>query len=297
MTLRWTSMTDVDREREYSPSSCLADGDYQPYVVHYRQASDAAWSRVRERSEASTHAIAFGDFDTRTIDVAVPASDQPVPLLAFIHGGYWQELTAADSRFAADACLARGWGFAAIDYTLAPDASLDQIVEECRRAVRSLADRAESLGVDATRLVLAGSSAGAHLAAMAAINSGEDGPERAGTNTGVAGVVLVSGIFELEPLIGTSINEQLGLDRPSAQRNSPLGLDVAGIPTALVAYGSDETSEFKAQSDAFGRHLEAAGTAVSMLEIAGRNHFDVILDLAEPDTPLGDAVERLMCSL
>ncbi|MCP4850422.1 MAG: alpha/beta hydrolase, partial [Actinomycetia bacterium] len=185
MTLRWTSMTDVDREREYSPSSCLADGDYQPYVVHYRRASDAAWSRVLERSESSTHAIAFGDLGTRTIDVAVPTSDQPVPLLAFIHGGYWQELTAADSRFAADACLSRGWGFAAIDYTLAPDASLDQIVEECCQAVRSLADRAESLGVDATRLVLAGSSAGAHLAAMAAINSGEDGPERAGTNTGV----------------------------------------------------------------------------------------------------------------
>ena len=297
MTLRWASMTDIDREREYSPSSCLTDGDYQPYVAEYRRASDAAWSRVRERSDASTHLIAYGDSDTQTIDVAVPTSDHPVPLLAFIHGGYWQELAAADSRFAADACLARGWGFAAIDYTLAQDGSLDQIVDECRRAVRSLMDRAGLLGVDATRLVLAGSSAGAHLAAMAAINSGEDGPERVGTGMGVAGMVLVSGIFDLEPLIGTSINEQLGLDRQSARRNSPLGLDVAGIPTALVAYGSDETSEFKAQSDAFSRHLEAAGTAVSMLEIAGRNHFDVILDLAEPNTPLGDAVDQLMRSI
>ncbi len=297
MTPRWASMTDGDREREYSPNSCLPDGDYQPYLAEYRRARDAAWARVRERSEASTHVIAYGDTDTQTIDVAVPASDQPVPLLAFIRGGYWQELAAADSRFAADACLARGWGFAAIDYTLAPDAPPDQIVEECRRAVRSLTDRAGSLGVDATRLVLAGSSAGAHLATMAAINSRGDGPERTGTDTGVVAVVLVSGIFELEALIDTSINEQLGLDRLSARRNSPLRLDVAGIPTALVAYGSDETSEFKAQSDAFGRHLEAAGTAVSMLEIAERNHFDVILDLAEPDTPLGDAVDQLMRSL
>ena len=229
--------------------------------------------------------------------MAVPTTDRPVPLLVFIHGGYWQQLSAADSRFPADACLARGWGFAAIDYTLAPEASLDQIVDECRRAIRVLADRADSLGIDATRLVVAGHSAGAHLTAMAAIDPGGDDDHTRIPGTGIAGTVLVSGVFELEPLIGTSINEHIGLDREAARRNSPLGLDVVDTPTALVAYGADETSEFKAQSDAFARHLEAAGTTVTMLEVAGRNHFDVILELAEPATPLGDAVDRLVRSI
>ena len=64
MTPRWASMTDGDREREYSPNSCLPDGDYQPYLAEYRRARDAAWARVRERSEASTHVIAYGDTDT-----------------------------------------------------------------------------------------------------------------------------------------------------------------------------------------------------------------------------------------
>ena len=298
MTLNWPSMTDADRQREYSPSSRVPDGDIQPYLTEYRRASDAVWARIRERTDASTHVIAYGDADSQTIDVAVPTTDRPVPLLVFIHGGYWQQLSAADSRFPADACLARGWGFAAIDYTLAPEASLDQIVDECRRAIRVLADRADSLGIDATRLVVAGHSAGAHLAAMAAIDpGGDDGDHTQITGTGIAGLVLVSGVFELEPLIGTSINEHIGLDREAARRNSPLGLDVVDTPTALVAYGADETSEFKAQSDAFARHLEAAGTTVTMREVAGRNHFDVILELAEPGTPLGDAVDRLVRSI
>ncbi|MBT5905927.1 MAG: alpha/beta hydrolase, partial [Acidimicrobiaceae bacterium] len=160
--------------------------------------------------------------------------------------------------------------------------------DECRQAVRTLAARAEALSLDANRIVLAGHSAGAHLAAMVAADPG---------GTDVAGLALVSGIYELEPLIGTAVNNRLGLDPDTARRNSPLLIDVTGSPSTLVAHGSDETSEFKAQSDAFGRHLEAAGTSVSMLEVAGRNHFDVILDLAEPNTPLGDAVERLMRSL
>jgi arylformamidase len=208
----------------------------------------------------------------------------------FIHGGYWQELTSSDSLFPSQSCLERGWGFAAIDHTLAPEASLDQIVGECCLAVSTLVAQAEALGFDASRLILTGSSAGAHLAAMVATNRGD-------TRTDIAGLVLVSGIFELEPLIGTSVNDRLGLDQEVSRRNSPLKLEVAGFPSTLIAYGADETSEFKAQSDAFAEHLAEAGTTVSLLEIAGRNHFDVVLELTQPKTPLGDAVGQLVQSL
>ncbi len=288
MTLRWASMADVDRQREYSPSSCLPNGDYQTYILEYRRASEAAWARAGDHPTASTTTVRYGDDEAHVIDVMALGGDRPAPLLAFIHGGYWQELSRVESRFPTAACIAQGWSYAAIDHTLAPDAPLDRIVDECRRAVRTLAARAEALSLDANRIVLAGHSAGAHLAAMVAADPG---------GTDVAGLALVSGIYELEPLIGTAVNNRLGLDPDTARRNSPLLIDVTGSPSTLVAHGSDETSEFKAQSNAFGRHLEAAGTTVSMLEVAGRNHFDVILDLAEPDTPLGDAVERLMRSL
>lgn len=288
MTLRWASMADADRQQEYSPSSCLPDGDYQTQILEYRRASEAAWARANDHPTASTTTIRYGDDEAHAIDVMALSGDRPAPLLAFIHGGYWQELSRVESRFPTATCISRGWNYAAIDHTLAPAAPLDRIVDECRRAVRTLAVRAEALGLDPNRIVLAGHSAGAHLAAMVAADP--DG-------TDVAGLVLVSGIYELEPLIGTTVNNRLGLDPDTARRNSPLLMDAAGSPSTLVAHGSDETSEFKAQSAAFSHHLEAAGTTVTMLEVAERNHFDVILDLTEPDTPLGEAVNQLVRSL
>jgi arylformamidase len=207
--------------------------------------------------------------------------------VVFFHGGYWQELSKTDSRFAAWDCIQRGWAFAAVDYTLAPDALLPEIIDECRRATRTLHREAATLEFDPTRIFVAGSSAGAHLAAMACTDP--QGPADA-----IRGAVLVSGIFELEPLIGTSINDAVQLDRRTAARNSPLHADLTGFPPTLVVYGTDETSEFKAQSNTFAAKLRADGASASTLEIPERNHFDVIVDLAKPNTTLGDTVAGLI---
>ena len=177
-------MTDADRQREYSPSSCLPGGDYQTHIREYRRASETSWAWANDHPTASTTTIRYGDDDAHAIDVMTLIGDRPAPLLAFIHGGYWQELSRVESRFPAATCIPRGWNYAAIDHTLAPVAPLDRIVDECRQAVRTLALQAETLGLDPDRIVLAGHSAGAHLAAMVATDP--DGPD-------VAGLVLVSG--------------------------------------------------------------------------------------------------------
>ena len=285
--LRWRQMNDDEREREYSPSSCLADGDYRPFVEAYRQHSDRAWSRLDETS-CRTATVRYGDSPSQTVDVAVPLStDEAPPLVVFFHGGYWQELSKADSRFAAWDCLQRGWAFAAVDYTLAPLATVPEIVEECRRATHALHREAAPLGFDPTLIFVAGSSAGAHLAAMVAIDA--DGP-----TDRVRGAVLVSGVFDLEPLIGTSIDDALELDLATAAENSPLRFATVGFPSTVIAYGADETREFKAQSETFAGKLRDTGIPTSTLEVPGRNHFDVILDLAAPDTALGDATTQLI---
>lgn len=288
MTVQWRYLSLAERDREYSPSSCLADGDYRPFVQAYRDVGERAWSSLERDAAVSTSVVRYGDAPSQTIDVALPIpTGTGMPLVVYFHGGYWQELSKRDSRFAAAHCVARGWGFAAVDYTLAPHAGLDEIVAECRLAVRTLHAEAGSLGFDPDRIVVAGSSAGAHLAAMVALDPGSH-------KVRIDRAILVSGIYELEPLIGTSIDEALGLDLATARRNSPLLLNVDGFPPALVAYGENETSEFKAQSAAFADRLAAAGTPVDTLEVPNRNHFDVILDLATADTVLGDAVAALL---
>ncbi|HSH98954.1 MAG TPA: alpha/beta hydrolase [Reyranella sp.] len=258
MSLDWRRLSAAEREQEYSPSSCIG-GNYRPYIRTYAERSDAA------RRAHPPETLRYGPGDRQTIDLFLPDGVAEPPLLVFFHGGYWQELSKQESAFAAPGCLALGIAYAAVDYTLAPAAALSEIVAECRAAMASL--------VRFRRRVVAGSSAGAHLAAMAA--------------SGANGAVLISGIYDLEPLIGTSIDTALGLDASQARANSPLYRPLRDFPPSLVGWGDNETDQFKRQSRVFVQALRSAGGTADALECAGRNHFDVILDLADPDTELG----------
>ena len=109
------------------------------------------------------------------------------------------------------------------------------------------------------------------------------------------GIVPVSGVYDLAPLVGTSINDALGLDAPAAAALDLLSGARRFCP-AVVAWGAIETSEFKRQSRAFAARLAADGVPCTSLEVAGRNHFDVVLDLADQATPLFAAAGALFAS-
>jgi len=283
----------AQREREYSPSSCIG-GNYRPFIEAYRRCSDQA------RSECAALGARWARHPCSTpeagrapplpaLELCLPAAasaTRPAPLLLYVHGGYWQELSAADSLFAAAACARRGIAFAALEYTLAPAATIDDIVAEGVQGLRWLAAHAGALGVAAQRVVIAGSSAGAHLCAAMALAACGSG----GSLVRPRAAVLLSGVYWIEPLIGTSIDGALALSPEAARRASPGLAPLAGFPPALAAWGSNETAAFKAQSRHFAAALRQAGTACSELEVAGRNHFDVVFDLLDPDTPLGQGV-------
>jgi arylformamidase len=287
--LPWRGMSATERERAYSPSSCIG-GNYQPFIRAYVEQSRAARSQT-EALGAAWHELRYGSAPAQRLDLCVPPGPSPAggwPLLVFIHGGYWQELSAQHSLFAATGCVQAGLAFAAIDYTLAPQNTVAGIVQECRNAIQRIAAHGLSLGISADFITVTGSSAGAHLAAMVVL------PQwRRGLPWRLRAAVLVSGVYDLRPLVGTSINDALGLDEAAAAAVSPALLGQAdaaalrGFAPTLVVWGGVETEEFKRQSRSFAAQLRAAGGRCDTLEIGPRNHFDVILDLARPQSELG----------
>jgi arylformamidase len=276
----WRALSPRDLDREYSPSSKVGGG-IGPFIAAYRARSLDALASVRVRRD-----LRYGDGHDETLDLfpAATHDGRPAPLVVFLHGGYWQELSKLDSSFAAPDLVPSGIALAAVDYTLAPVASLETIVDQATRAVAWLHDHAAELGLDPERIVVTGHSAGAHLSAMAALRL------PAGT---ISGLVLIGGVFDLAPIARTPINDALGLDDAEARRLSVTPHVREHLPPAAVIWGIDETDEFRRQSrelvDAWG----AAGNEVAGVEVPSRHHFDLPLELGDRSSVLGQATIAL----
>jgi arylformamidase len=269
----------MDFETEYSPSSAIG-GNYQPFLQAYQDLSQAAFAQV-----PCVKDLRYGQQARALIDY-FPAPKQlnhrAAGLLVFIHGGYWQELSKNESAFVAPAWHAAGFAHAVLGYTLAPHAKLGEIVAQCRAAVRFLRDRSADLGHDADRIVVAGSSAGGYLAAACAADD----------SLNLAGIVPISGIFDVQPLVGTSINAALGMTVQEAAKLSALTQAATRVP-AVVAWAEIETQAFKQQSQAFATLLRSYGQHCKTLEIPQRNHFDVVHELGKAHSPLFLAAREL----
>jgi acetyl esterase/lipase len=185
-------------------------------------------------------------------------------------------------RFLARGPLAHGISVALVGYTLAPAARLDAIVAEIRAAVGWLGTHGGRLGVDPARLVISGWSAGGHLTAMAL------------AAPGVVGGLAISGLFDLEPIRRSYINDKLGLDEAEARRNSPL-LHLDAVPRPLiVAYGGGELPELRRQSEEYAQARARVGLPGRLARLDGHNHFTILEQLASPDGALTAAVRELL---
>ena len=284
LDLDWRKLSLSERDREYSPSSAIG-GNYTPFIQKYITESKLA------RSIVSSRKYQYGNKENQIIEIAHKfnkKTDRNLdPLLVFFHGGYWQELSVEESFFPAINSIKNHIGFAAVEYSLAPKATIDEIVDECKAAVNWLFFNAKKLGFDENKIILAGSSAGAHLAAMCSVHNQE-------SKNSILGSILVSGIYEIEPLIGTSIDGALYLKKDQAIRNSPMLKDLEKFPSAVVAWAENETEQFKKQSKVFANKLIDKAVPVRSLEIESKNHFDVILDLTDFDEPLGKELKLLL---
>lgn len=254
-------------EREYSPSS-MVGGDISHYLEAYAELSEKA-----RRDHPCREDIAYGAEPDEVLDF-FPAAHASTPLFVFIHGGYWQDLSQKDGSPMAPQVLKAGYAFAALNYTLAPYGTVELMVGQVARALGFLQKQAGELGFDPNRITVAGHSAGAHLAAIQATLAQPPFDPR-----GLEHLLLLSGIFDLDPIPLTSINDPLGLDAERAHALSPMFLAPTARPRATVAVAERDTKEFRRQSKDFSLHLGRHGLDASYILVPDRDHFDIILDV------------------
>ncbi len=269
-------------EREYNLRAAFPD---HPHWFA-RWAADSAAARQRLASSLN---LRYGSGPKQTIDL-FPAA-HPRGALLFIHGGYWRALDKSDHSFVAPPLVAQGIGVAVINYDLCPQVSIARIVEQCREGLAWLQREGARYGVPARPLVVAGHSAGGHLAAMLVAT---DWRAR-GLPTAVAGAVAISGVFDLEPLLQVSFNDDLQLDAAQARAVSPIHLRPHAAVPLVIAAGADETREFIRQSWLLWQswpECHPRGRDGPLL-LAERHHFSVLTDLGDPNSSLAEAVRSV----
>lgn len=278
---------DIDKEEldfQLSPSKTAKDA-LATLRAHTKRTT-AALNNPRYRVGRD---LTYGSAPRQRLDVISPLGDGPFPCVVVIHGGFWQEGSKAVAGFAVDAFANKGWATALIGYTLAPDASLTEIVNEVGNALSFLAEQSGSLDLDSTKLVLVGHSAGGQLAA--AMIAGKAGPEVARM---VSGAVLVSGVFDLAPIAASYVNDLVGMDREEIRHLSVLETPPKSDVPVHVLVGSDESDAFRGQSDALALHWGPHITRLSKLNAPGRDHFDVLDELADESSPSFEQLRAML---
>ena len=224
----------------------------------------AGWYRrsAEMRARHSDHLdLRYGPRERNRIDFFKAA--EKAPTLLFIHGGYWQMRAKEAFSLFAGGPMMFGINSAMIGYTLAPEATYDEIVAEIHAAIDFLAEQLPARGGDASRIAVSGWSTGGHLTAMAL------------SHPKVRGGIGISGIYDLEPI-------QLGLDETMSHRNSPMMQPVGAMKPLALVVGSAERPLQRQQTADFACYRAKQGLPVSYEEIPGADHFSVMDELASP---------------
>jgi arylformamidase len=258
----------VDYEVEYNNRARVPEHP----LLFAGWAKDAAAYRERHPPRS----VAYGPGARHVIDFFAVDGDRPI--VVFIHGGYWQSLGGSSFSHLAAGLNAHGISVAIPSYDLCPSVTVDDIIQQMRAASRELARLGRSL-------VISGHSAGGHLAACMLAT---DWPafDTSLPEDFVIAAYAISGLFDLGPLVETSINNALRLDHASARAASPLfwNAPLRGSLDAVV--GENESAEYFRQSRTIFDLWGAAGLTTRFGVVPGANHFTAIAPLADPESPM-----------
>jgi acetyl esterase/lipase len=271
--LDWRVMS--QEERDLGLNNSVAVKGSAEMVAGWEQRS----GELRKRYPAHID-LRYGPRERNRIDF-LKAADR-TPTLLFIHGGYWQARAKEVFTVVAEGPMAHGINVALIGYTLAPEATLDEIVAEIHAGIDYLAKQLPTLGgADGSGIVVSGWSAGGHLTSMAL------------SHPQVKAGMAISGIYDLEPIRHSYLNEKLMADEAVVHRNSPM-MQAGGPskPLSLVVGGA-ELPLLRKQTADFAGHRARYGLPVTYEEIPGADHFTIMNEMMSPKGRITALIRQL----
>jgi acetyl esterase/lipase len=270
--LDWRAMSQEDRD--LGLNNGVAVKGSAEMVAGWEQRSGEMRKRFPDHLD-----LRYGPRERNRIDF-MKANDK-APTLLFIHGGYWQTRAKEVFTIVAEGPMAHGINVALIGYTLASEATLDEIVAEIHTGIDYLTGQLPALGAADDGIVVSGWSAGGHLTSMAL------------SHPKVRGGMAISGIYDLEPIRHSYLDVKLKLDEAMSRRNSPM-MQPGGPPKPLsLVVGSAELPLLRKQTADFAGHRARYGLPVTYEEIPGADHFTILHEMMSPQGRIATLIRQL----
>ena len=277
-------MTQLDLEAEYNNRARVPE---HPRII-------AKWKSDAEAYRASHLSaelgVSYGPSARQTLDIFWPDESRARPLVLFIHGGYWQALDPSFFSHLAKVPNANGVAFALCGYDLCPQVTLSEIIEQVRASAVFLWKR------HGRRIVASGHSAGGHLTACLLATDWKKYDPEAPEDLVPSGL-SISGLFDLRPLVPTTVNNALKLEEAKALKNSPLVWPLPGKRVHDAWVGGAESSEYLRQSRSVTDEWKKRGAETAYRELRGANHFTVLDPLGDPASEISQRLLALSHAL
>lgn len=237
--------------------------------------------------------IPYGDHPLQAVDY-FPAKQGNAPIVIFIHGGYWRALDKKNYNFVAPPFIDSNCAVCSVNYRLAPEVGLEGILDDVTTALISIREHATAINGNANDLYVTGHSAGGHLALMTAMLLQEKNDPLLSS---IKGILSLSGLFDLDPIRNSFLNETLNFDDSIVTRLSPVLNEAFSTNIPLrFAVGGDETDEFIRQSQAISERMVANGNDSQCSLLPNLNHFDIVYELGKSDSVLAKQLLEIILS-
>ena len=203
-----------------------------------------------------------------------PVPSAGAPTFVFVHGGWWRRLDKSDFSYVAEPFVPAGISVISVNYALAPNVTIPEIVRQVRAATRWVFEHVHEWNGDPQRIFIGGHSVGGHLSALAALTDP------------VAGLTTISGVHDLEPIFPSYVNDWARLRAEDVEPMSPIRNLPARAMPLIASVGAGETDEFRRQTAAYVQAWRERGYPVSESYLESHNHFSIMLELADPRSSL-----------